>query len=192
MEPPTRDTTLHTPWFLLVYSESTTFKTLKSVTRVTGFNAGMRLEVQNEVERWLEKNRKRQERGQLGGRLHIKKELGTEQSTQLTQPCERGERVPAKRAPAQKRTGAAALDVESPRKRRVQDDPIRGDWDVWDATPLVSQLAPGLRDVMRSTMTDVVPDVVEKSMALGSKTREERAVEQASKREREAKELILQ
>ena len=116
--------------------------------------------------------------------------LGTQPSpppTQLTQPSER---ISAERAPAQKRT--AATPPESPSKRRVQDSPIHGSRDALDATTLVSQLAPELKDVLRATMRDIVPDVVEKAMASGSKTRAERAVDQANKRECEARGIVLQ
>ena len=78
-------------WSFLVYNESTDFKTLKCLVRMMGFDAGVPLEVQNKVDGWLEKYRRRQEQGELGGRSHIKKEPSTEQSTQLTQPSERGE-----------------------------------------------------------------------------------------------------
>ena len=54
-------------WSFLVYSESTTFKTLKSLARMTGLDAGVPLEVHNEFDGWLDKYRRRQEQGQLGG-----------------------------------------------------------------------------------------------------------------------------
>ena len=41
-------------------------------------------------------------------------------------------------------------------------------------------------------MRDIVPDVVEKAMASGSTTRAERAVDQENKREREAREIVVQ
>ena len=69
-------------WSFLVYSEQTSFKTLKSLARLTGLDAGVPIEVQNAVDQWLEKYRKRQEEGQLGGRSHVKREPGTEERTQ--------------------------------------------------------------------------------------------------------------
>ena len=93
------------------------------------------------------------------------------------------------KAPAQKRK--AAKPPESPSKRRVQDSPIRGSRDAVDATALVSQLAPELKDALRATMREIVQDVVEKAMASGSKTRAERAVDLANKREREAREIVV-
>ena len=69
-------------WLFLVYSEQTSFKTLKSLARLTGLDAGVPMEVHNAVDDWLEKYRKRHEQGQLGGRSHVKKEPGTEERTQ--------------------------------------------------------------------------------------------------------------
>ena len=69
-------------WSFLVYSEQTSFKTLKSPARLTGLDAGVPMEVHNAVDDWLEKYRKRQEQSQLGGRSHVKKEPGTEERTQ--------------------------------------------------------------------------------------------------------------
>ena len=68
-------------WSFLVYSEQTSFKTLKSLARLTGLDAGVPIEVHNAVDEWLEKYRRRQEQGQLGGRSHVKKEPGTEERT---------------------------------------------------------------------------------------------------------------
>ena len=65
-----------------MYSEQTSFKTLKSVARVTGLDAAVPIEVQVAVHDWLEKYQKRQEQGQLGGRSYAKKEPGTEAGTQ--------------------------------------------------------------------------------------------------------------
>ena len=81
--------------------------------------------------------------------------------------------------------------VESPSKRRVQDIPIRGSRDALDAAVLVSQLVPKVKDVLRSTMRDIVPDIVEKAMASGGKTRAKWGVEQPNKREREARDIVM-
>ena len=53
-------------WFFLVYIEQTSFKTLKSLRRLTGLDPGVRIEAQDGVDEWLEKYCKRQEEGQLG------------------------------------------------------------------------------------------------------------------------------
>ena len=44
-------------WSFLVYSEQTSFKTPKSVARVTGLDAGVPIEVQDAVDEWLGKYR---------------------------------------------------------------------------------------------------------------------------------------
>ena len=41
-------------WSFLVYSESTAFKTLRSLARMTGLDVGVSLEVHNEVDGWLD------------------------------------------------------------------------------------------------------------------------------------------
>ena len=69
-------------WSVLVYSEQTSFKTLKSLARLTGLDAGVPMEMHNAVDDWLKKYRKRQEQGPFGGRSHVKKEPGTEERTQ--------------------------------------------------------------------------------------------------------------
>ena len=80
---------------------------------------------------------------------------------------------------------------ESPSKRRVQDSPICGSGDALDTTALVSQLVPELKDVLQATMRCIVPVVIQKAVASGSLIRAERAVDQANKREREAREIVL-
>ena len=69
-------------WSFLVYSEKTSFKTLKSLARLTGLDAGVPIEVHNAVDDRLEKYRRRQEQGQLGGCSNVKNEPGTEERTQ--------------------------------------------------------------------------------------------------------------
>ena len=69
-------------WSFLVYSEQTSFKTLRRLARLTGLDADVPIEVHNAVDDWLEKYGKRQEQGQLGGRSQVKKEPGTEERTQ--------------------------------------------------------------------------------------------------------------
>ena len=52
---------------------------------------------------------------------------------------------------------------------------------------MITQLAPGLQEVVRTALKEVLPDAVEKAMASGGKTRAERATEHATKKEREAR-----
>ena len=46
-------------WSFLVYSEHTSFKTLESLARLMGLDAGVPIEVQDAVEAWLEKYKNR-------------------------------------------------------------------------------------------------------------------------------------
>ena len=123
----------------------------------------------------------------------MKKELGTlgtklsPPATELTQPSEC---ISAEHAPTQKRTVAAPQ--ESPGKRCLHDKPILGSREAVDAAALVSQLALELQDALGATMRQMVPNVVEKAMASSSKTRAERAVHQAKKRERDTREIVMQ
>ena len=80
--------------------------------------------------------------------------------------------------------------THSPSKRGVQHSPICGSRDALDATTLVSQLARVMKGVLRETMKEIVPDVVEKAVASSSKTRAERAVDQANKRECEPRDIV--
>ena len=135
-------------WSFLVYSEQTSFKTLKSLARLTGSGAGFPIEVQNAVDEWLEKYRKRQEQGQLGGRSHVKKEPGTEERTQplWQQPgagvkpeqSDRAARGSVKR-PAQR-----TVITDSPSKRRVPGSPGRASPMAMDTGTVITQLPPGL------------------------------------------------
>ena len=56
---------------------------------------------------------------------------------------------------------------------------------------MITQLAPGLQEVVRTALKVVLPDAVEKAMASGGKTRAERDTEQATKKEREAREQVV-
>ena len=182
-------------WSFLVYSEQTSFKTLKSLARLTGLDAGVPIEVHNAVDDWLEKYRKRQEQGQLGGRSHVKKEPGTEERTQplWQQPgadvkpeqSDRAARGSVKR-PAQR-----TIIPDSPSKRRVPGSPGRASPMAMDTGTVITQLAPGLQEVVRTALKEVLPDAVEKAIASGGKTPAERATEQATKKEREAREQVV-
>ena len=182
-------------WSFLVYSEQTSFKTLKSLARLMGLDAGVPMEVHNAVDDWLEKYRKRQEQVQLGGRSHVKKEPGTEERTQplWQQPgakikpeqLERAARGSVKR-PAQR-----TVIPDSPSKRRVPGSPGRASPMAMDTGAVITQLAPGLQEVVRTVLKEVLPDAVEKAITSGSKTRAERATEQATKKERAAREEVV-
>ena len=60
----------------LANNERTTFKTVKSLARMTDCDVSIALEVHNEVDGSLEKYRKQEEEGKLGGRSRIHKERG--------------------------------------------------------------------------------------------------------------------
>ena len=62
---------------------------------------------------------------------------------------------------------------------------------VVDAGTMVTQLALGLQEVVRTALKEVLPNAVQKAMASGGKPRAERATEQATKKEREARERVL-
>ena len=173
-------------WSFLVSSEQTSFKTLKSLARLTGLDAGVPMEVHNAVDHWLEKYRKWQEQGQLCGRSHVKKEPGTEERTQLCpQPGakvnpEQSQRAAREsvRRPAQ---GTVVPDTSS--KRRVPGSPGRASPMAMDTGTVITQLAPGLQEVVRTALREVLPDAVEKAITSGGKTLAERATEQATKKE---------
>ena len=182
-------------WSFLVYREQTSFKTVKSLARLTGLDAGVPIEVHNAVEDWLEKYRKRQEQGQLGGHSHAQKEPGTEERTQpLWQ--QRGAEVKPEQSDkaargSVKRLGQRTIIPDSPSKRRVPGSPGRASPMAMDTGTVITQLAPGLQEVVRTALKEVLPDAVEKAIASGGKTRAERATEQATKNEREAREQVV-
>ena len=182
-------------WSFLVYSEQTSFKTLKSLARLTGLDAGVPIEVHNAVDDWLEKYRKRQEQGQLGGRSHVKKEPGTEERTQplWQQPGAEVKPEQSDRAArgSVKRPAQRTIIPDSPSKRRVPGSPGRASPMAMDTGTVITQLAPGLQEVVRTALKEVLPDAVEKAIASGGKTRVERATEQATKKEREAREQVV-
>ena len=60
-----------------------------------------------------------------------------------------------------------------------------------DTGTVITQLAPRLQEVVRTALKEVLPDAVEKAIASGGKTRAERATEQATKKEREAREHVV-
>ena len=110
-------------WTFLVYSEETSFKTPKSLARLTGLDAVVPIEV-DAVDEWLEKYGKRQEQGQFGGRSHVKKEPGTKAGARplWQQPGAEGKSEQSKRAArgSVKRLAPRTVITDSPSKRRVQ------------------------------------------------------------------------
>ena len=182
-------------WSFLVYSEQTSFNTLKSLARLTCLHAGVPIEVHNAVDDWLEKYRKRQEQRQLGGRSHVKKEPGREERTQplWQQPGAQVKPEQSDRAArgSVKRFAQRTIIPDSPSKRRVPGSPGLASPMAMDTGTVITQLAPGLQEVVRTALKEVLPDAVEKAIASGGKTRVERATEQATKKEREAREQVV-
>ena len=176
-------------WSFLVYSESTAFKTLKSLARMTGSDTSVPLEVHDEVYGWLDEYRKRKEQGQLRGRCDVKKEPSTQLPPLPTHTPSSPNHRSASLQSRHEHTSVQHHQHQTPGKRRVQEGPIRGSRDGMDATTLFSRPAPELKDVLWATMRDIVPDSNKKAMASGSKTWAERAVDHANKREREARRL---
>ena len=135
-------------WSFSVYSEQTGFKTPKSLARLTGLDAGVPIEVQDAVDEWLEKYRKRQEQGQLGGRSHVKKEPGTDERTQplWKQPGAEVKSEQSDRAAwgSVKRRAQRTVITDSPSKRRVPGSPRRASPMAMDTGTVITQLAPGL------------------------------------------------
>ena len=182
-------------WSLLVYSDHTRFKALKSPAKLTGLDASVPIEVQDAVHEWLEKYRKWQEEGQLGGRSHVKKEPGTDTGTQplWQQPWAEVKSEQSERAArgSVKRPAPRTVITDSPSKRRVPGSPGRASPMAMDTGTVITQLAPELQEVMRTALKEVLRDAVEKAMASGSNTRAERATEQATKKERKAWEQVV-
>ena len=182
-------------WSFLVYSEQTSFKTLKSLARLTGLDAGVPMEVHNAVDDWLEKYHKRQEQGQLGGRSHVKKEPGTEERTRplWQQPGAEVKPEQSERAArgSVKRPAQRTVIRDSPSKGRARGSPGRASSMAMDTGTVITQLAPGLQEVVRTALKEVLPDAVEKAITSGGKTRAERATEEATKKEREAREKVV-
>ena len=60
-----------------------------------------------------------------------------------------------------------------------------------DTGTVILRLAPGLQEVVRTALKEVLPDAVEKTMASGRQTRAQQATEHATKKEREAREQVV-
>ena len=60
-----------------------------------------------------------------------------------------------------------------------------------DTGTVITQLAPGFKEVVRTALKDVLPDAVEKALASAGKTWAERNTEKATKKEREAREQVV-
>ena len=90
-----------------------------------------------------------------------------------------------------KRPAQRTVFTDSPSKRRVPGSPGPASPVAMDTGTVITQLAPGLQEVVRTAFKEVLPDAVEKAMASGGKTRAELATEQATKKEREAREQVV-
>ena len=90
-----------------------------------------------------------------------------------------------------KRPAQMTVIPDSPSKRRVPGSPGRASPMAMDTGTVITQLAPGLQEVVRTALKEVVPYAVEKAITGGGKTRAERATEQATKKEREAREQVV-
>ena len=141
-------------WFFLVYRGQTSFKTLNSLARLTGLDSGVPIEVQDAVDEWLVNYRKRQEQGQLGGRSHAKKHPGTDAGTQplRQQPWAEGKSEQSDRAArgSVKRPAPKTVITDSPSKQRVPGSPGRASPIVMDTGTVITQLALGLQEVVRT------------------------------------------
>ena len=90
-----------------------------------------------------------------------------------------------------KRRAHRTVITDSPSKRRVPGGPGLASPMAMATGTVITQLAPGLQEVPRTALKEVLPDAVEKAMASGGKTRAEGATEQATKKEREAREQVV-
>ena len=90
-----------------------------------------------------------------------------------------------------KRPAQRTIIPDSPSKRRVPGSPGRASPMAMDTGTVITQLAPGLQEVVRTALKEVLPDAVEKAIASGGKARAERATEQATNKEREAREQVV-
>ena len=81
--------------------------------------------------------------------------------------------------------------TDSPSERRVPGTPGRASPMAMDTATVITQVAPWLQEVARTALKEVLPDAVEKVMASGGKTRAQPATEQATKKEREAREQVV-
>ena len=90
-----------------------------------------------------------------------------------------------------KRPTSRTVITDPPSKRRVPGSLGLASPMAVDTGTVVTQLAPGLQEVVRTAFKEVLPDAVEKTMASSGKTRAERGTEHATKKEREAREQVL-
>ena len=146
-----------------------------------GLDAGVPIEVQDAVDEWLEKYRKRHEQGQFGGHSHVKKEAGTDANTRplWRQPGAEVKSRQSERAVrgSTKQPAPRTVITDSPSKRRVPGSPGRASPMAMDTGTVITKLAPGLQEVVRTALKEVLIDAVEKAMASDGKTRAERATE---------------
>ena len=125
----------------------------------------------------------------------MKKEPGTEERTQpLWQ--QRGAEVKPEQSDraargSVKRPAQRTVITDSPSRRRVPGSPGLASPMAMDTGTVITQLSPGLQEVVRTALKEVLPDAVEKAMASGGNTRTERATEHATKKEHEAREQVV-
>ena len=125
----------------------------------------------------------------------MKKKPGTEAGTQSLwqQPGAEVKAEQSERAArgSVKRPAPRTVITNSLSKRRIPGSPGQASPMALDTGTVVTQLAPGLQVVVRRALKELLPDAVEKVTASGGKIRAERATEQATKKEREARERVL-
>ena len=125
----------------------------------------------------------------------MKKEPGTAASTEpLWQPP--GPEVKSEQSEKAvrgfvKRPAPRTVITDSPSKRRVQGSPRRASPMAMHTGTVITQLAPGLQEVVRTALKEVLPGAIEKAMASSGNAWEERATEQATKREVEARDQVV-
>ena len=124
----------------------------------------------------------KKEPGTDSGTHPLWQQLGAEVKSEQSHRATRG----SVKQPAQR-----SVITDSPSKRRVPGSPGRASPMAMDTGTVITQLAPGLQEVVLTVLKEVLPDAVEKAMASGCRTRAERATEQATKKEREAREQIV-
>ena len=125
----------------------------------------------------------------------MKKEPDTEERPQplWQQPAAESKPEQSERATrgSVKRPAQRTAIPDSPSKQRAPGSPGRASPMATDTGTVITQLAPGLQEVVRTALKEVLPDAVEKAITSGGKTRAERATEQATKKEREAREHVV-
>ena len=116
----------------------------------------------------------------------MKKEPGTEERIRplWQQPGAEVKPEQSQRAPrgSVERPAQRTIIPDSPSKRRVPGSPGRASPMAMDTGTVITQSAPGLQEVVRTALKEVLPDAVEKAITSGGKTRAEK---------REAREQVV-